>query len=170
MIELRVLGPEDWRLWRDLRLTALAEAPDAFGATLADWQGERDQEARWRGRLGIAGSHNVVALAGNRPLGMASGMPADEPDVVELISLWVSPDIRGRGVGDRLIEEVVRWGRRSGATTLRLSVLDDNRAALALYKRHGFRDSGAPAPVDATRRKLFLEKPLRDPAPERTDS
>ena len=46
MIGIRVLAEDDWRLWRDLRLAALAESPDAFGSRLADWQDAG--EARWR--------------------------------------------------------------------------------------------------------------------------
>ncbi|MFD0888199.1 GNAT family N-acetyltransferase, partial [Streptosporangium algeriense] len=70
MIELRVLGADDWPLWRELRLAALAEAPAAFGAKLADWQGEGDREDRWRGRLEIPGSHNVVAVLDGVPAGI----------------------------------------------------------------------------------------------------
>ncbi|MFI6820331.1 hypothetical protein ACIBJE_05175 [Micromonospora sp. NPDC050187] len=41
MVDVRVLGVGDWKLWRELRLAALAEAGYAFGAQLADWQGDR---------------------------------------------------------------------------------------------------------------------------------
>lgn len=51
MLQLRVLAPEDWRLWRGLRLEALREAPYAFGSKLADWQGDGDTQERWRDRL-----------------------------------------------------------------------------------------------------------------------
>jgi hypothetical protein len=68
VIELRVLTPDDWPSWRELRLAALAEAPYAFGSRLADWQGDHDREQRWRDRLGIPGSYNVIAvLDGQRP-------------------------------------------------------------------------------------------------------
>ena len=62
VIELRVLSPDDWRVWRELRLAALAEAPEAFGSRLADWRGDGDREERWRDRLTIPGSCNFVAL------------------------------------------------------------------------------------------------------------
>ena len=78
MIELRVLTPDDWPAWRELRLAALAEAPQAFGSRLADWQGEGDREQRWRDRLGIPGSYNVIAVLNEQPAGMASGVPAED--------------------------------------------------------------------------------------------
>ena len=107
MIELRVLTPDDWRAWRQLRLAALAEAPYAFSSRLADWQGDGDREERWRARLEIAGSYNVVAVLDGEPAGMASGVPAGE-GVAELISMWVSPAARGHGVGDHLVQAVAR--------------------------------------------------------------
>ncbi|MFF7886236.1 GNAT family N-acetyltransferase [Streptomyces sp. NPDC007896] len=162
MIELSALRPDDWPVWRVLRLAALAEAPSAFGSTLAEWQGQGDREERWRARLAIPGSHNVVAVREGEPVGMASGVPAEQPDAVELISMWVSPAVRGKGVGDLLIGEIARWTVQTGVKTLRLSVMPDNRAAMALYERHGFKDTGEPGDLlpDGVRRELVMAKDL----------
>lgn len=162
MLELRVLGPDDWRVWRELRLAALAEAPYAFGSTLAQWLGEGDREERWRSRLGIPGSLNVVALLDGAPVAMVSGVPAGTPDVVELISMWVSPSARGRGAGEALIAAVERWARQGGARTLRLAVMPDNGPAFALYERCGFKDTGELGGVlpDGMRRELVMAKEL----------
>ncbi|MEC3992139.1 GNAT family N-acetyltransferase [Actinacidiphila sp. DG2A-62] len=162
MIELRFLGPDDWPVWRDLRLAALAEAPYAFGSTLAQWQGDGDREERWRNRLAIPGSHNVVAAGPDGPVGMAGGVPGEQPDAAELISMWVSPAARGRGVGDLLIAEITRWAAQRGATVLRLSVMPDNRAAAALYERHGFADTGERGDLlpDGVRREVVMAKAL----------
>jgi ribosomal protein S18 acetylase RimI-like enzyme len=154
MLELCVLSPDDWRLWRDLRLAALAEAPYAFGSRLSDWSGAA--EDRWRARLALAGSYNLVALVDGQPAGMASGVPGDEDGVAELISMWVSPEARGRGVGDRLIETVEGWAKRVSARELRLAVKPDNAAAEALYRRNGFRPTGEV--IDGER---IMAKPLR---------
>ncbi|GAA4262361.1 GNAT family N-acetyltransferase [Dactylosporangium darangshiense] len=162
MIKLRVLSPDDWQVWRRLRLAALAEAPYAFGSRLADWQGEGDRAERWRDRLALPGSYNVVALLDEQPVGMASGVPADEPGVVELISMWVSPPARGRGVGDRLIQGVEEWARQGQAKVLRLSVMQGNEAAERLYRRCGFVGTGVLGDVmpDGVRHEDVMEKTL----------
>lgn len=160
MIATRTLTPDDWRLWRELRLAALTEAPYAFGSVLADWQGEGDREERWRARLGIPGAHDLVALLDGRPVGMASGVPAGG-DAVELISMWVSPTARGRGVGDLLITEIARWAAGRRAAELRLAVFTGNDAAVALYRRHGFTDTGEPGEVlpGGVRRETVMVRP-----------
>ncbi|KUF15093.1 GNAT family N-acetyltransferase [Streptomyces silvensis] len=165
MIELRTLESDDWPLWRELRLAALAEAPYAFGSTLAQWQGSGDQEERWRARLSIPGARDLVAFLDGLPVGMVSGVPVEGADSVELISMWVSPAARGKGVGDHLVRAVERWGAERGAGTLRLSVVPDNSNAVALYERNGFTDltdTGEPGdPMsDGIRRERVLAKRL----------
>ncbi|MET7946024.1 GNAT family N-acetyltransferase [Micromonospora sp. NPDC005324] len=162
MIEIKVLTPDDWPTWRELRLAALAEAPGAFGSRLADWQGDGDREQRWRDRLSILDSLNLVAVLGGRPVGMASGVPTPDPLTLDLISMWVHPDARGRGVGDRLVNEVARWAWERGGEQLRLAVMPDNARAKSLYHRAGFRltdESGDFLP-DGVRREQIMLRPL----------
>jgi ribosomal protein S18 acetylase RimI-like enzyme len=159
-VRLRELTVEDWPLWRRLRLAALAEAPYAFGATLAQWQGDDDREQRWRDRLAVA--YNLVALVGDEPVGMVSGMPAGD-GVVELISMWVAPAARGRGVGELLVGGVLSWAAGYGAHTVRLSVFEGNTAAEGLYRRTGFRPTGEvieQATGDRVRREVVLARPV----------
>ncbi|MDI2132299.1 GNAT family N-acetyltransferase [Yinghuangia seranimata] len=164
MIEMHVLSADDWPLWRDLRLQALTEAPNAFGTTLAEWQGDGDREERWRARLDIPGSYNLVALVNGRPSAMASGIPGpdEEPGVAELISMFVTPPARGHGVVDALIADIARWAAERGNTVLRLSVVPDNTRATHAYERNGFQHTdilGDPTP-DGLSRELVMELPL----------
>lgn len=140
LIACRVLGADDWPTWRSLRREALADAPDAFGSSLAQWSGSGDSEERWRGRL-VAVAHNVVAELGGKPVGMVSATAPAGGDV-ELLSMWVAPSARGKGVGDALVAEVCRWAQESGARRALLDVRSANGHAITLYERHGFVDAG----------------------------
>lgn len=150
MVVVRPIGPDRWELWRSLRLSALADAPEAFAATLADWTGPHDREARWRHRLERV-PLNLVAEVDGEPAGMASATAPDEENAVELLSLWVPPARRGAGVADALVDEVARWARaRARADRLVAVVRVANEHAVALYERHGFRDTGWATEPTAT--------------------
>lgn len=136
-VEVKSIGVEDWRMWRHLRLSALAESPASFDSTLEQWSGQNDTEERWRDRL-EAVPLNVVAYLNDQPAGMVSAMDKVERIVV-LISLWVAPWARGTGTGDRLVEAVNEWARNQSALKVVLEVRRANARAIALYERHRFR-------------------------------
>ncbi|SEP19147.1 GNAT family N-acetyltransferase [Amycolatopsis saalfeldensis] len=160
MTVIRELTVDDWADWRALRLIALGEAPHAFGARLAEWQGEGDTEARWRQRL-LDLPFNVLAEVGGHDAGMASGTVPDENATVSLHSMYVAAFARGHGVGDALIEAVAGWALSCGARRLRLQVFDDNEAAIALYRRHGFAAAGT---VRYPRPALEMVREVRHPS------
>jgi GNAT superfamily N-acetyltransferase len=137
MVTLKVLTTDDWREWRELRLLALTDAPDAFGSTLAEWQGEHDTEARWRNRL-VDVPYNAHAVEADLPIGQVSGYVTDDPGVVELISMYVRPEARGTGAGVALIDSVREWARSVGAHSVTLGVRSTNAPAIARYERSGF--------------------------------
>jgi len=164
-IELRRVTADDWESWRPVRLAALAEAPDAFGSTLDDWQDA--PEHRWRTRLSIPGALDLVAVDGAAPVGLASGVPdPDDPERAELISMWVDPAARGQGAARMLITAVARWAASSGALTLALSVMPDNDVARRAYERTGFTvsDTAGDALPDGRHEVVMV----RDLTPERT--
>jgi ribosomal-protein-alanine N-acetyltransferase len=60
----------------------------------------------------------------------------------EILSVAVAPEFRRRGVGRALIEEAMRHLYRVGARSIHLEVEDGNHAAINLYRRVEFRESG----------------------------
>jgi ribosomal protein S18 acetylase RimI-like enzyme len=153
-INLQRIGIDDWQLFRKLRLDALAEAPYAFGSKLADWQGQRDTETRWRGRLSDV-PLNIIAEWRNTAAGMISATAPNPDGSIELLSMWVAPFARGYGVGDSLVNAVIEWAREQHASTVTLAVFEHNERALALYRRNGFIDVGAaPGAGIAIERKM----------------
>ncbi len=59
-----------------------------------------------------------------------------------LYALAVHPAFRGRGLGVRLAQDVLRQLRRRGAQTLSLEVRTPNPAAQHLYRHLGFQPAG----------------------------
>jgi GNAT superfamily N-acetyltransferase len=160
VIDLRSIGPDDWKLWRELRLGALEEAPYAFGSQLADWIDA--PEDRWRDRLGVPNAYQVIASIDGTAVGMAGGFRAEEPGVAELVSMWVASAGRGRGVGDALMAAIEDWARADGAQVLKLAVVDGNDAAHNLYLRSGFVDTDELGDLmpDGVHRELVMRKEL----------
>jgi GNAT superfamily N-acetyltransferase len=139
---VRRLGPEDWRVWRDVRLAALAESPGAFSSSLDKEQGYAESD--WRDRLEPARGLKAVADGG---AGLVGGwVPEDRGGAVELYSMWVRPDRRGQGIGDLLVSEVVAWATGNGHPRVDLWVVDGNKVAERLYRRHGFEMTGENVP------------------------
>ena len=160
MIELQDIGPDDWKLWRELRLAALTEAPYAFGSQLADWADA--PEDRWRERLSVPGAYQLIASLDGTPVGMAGGFLAEEPEAAELVSMWIAPAGRGQGVGDALMTAIEDWARDAGARVLKLSVVDGNDPAHNLYLRSGFADTDELGDLmaDGIHREIVMRKPL----------
>jgi GNAT superfamily N-acetyltransferase len=116
-----------------MRLSALIEAPEAFCSSLSEWENQGEQV--WRNRLADV-SVNFIALLDGTDAGMVSAMASGEE--VELLSMWVAPFARGKGVGDQLVSAVINWSESQQVPRLILRVLDGNHRAATLYERHGF--------------------------------
>lgn len=98
-----------------------------------------------------------VVRDGERVVGSV-GVDRTDDDIAELHRLYLDPVLRGRGLGNALVETVLGWCRDSGVT--RLVLWSDTRFAHAhrLYLRHGFRQTGErvlPEDINQTREYHF---------------
>ncbi len=133
-----MLGPDDWRTFRDIRLAALREAPYAFGSS---WENEKDRtEEDWR--FAVTSRRRFVVFLDDQAVGMAAGGDSSYTATAALTSLWVDPGARGQGIGDLLVGAVVEWAKGAGFNRLLLWVTEGNLRAEALYQRHGFQRTG----------------------------
>ena len=149
--EIRRVRAADWAAYRQVRLAALAEAPYAFSSTLAG-ESARD-DGHWQ-NLAANGIPMFIAWQDGAPAGLAGAfvVPQEElpPGVARawhLVSMWVSPGLRGSGLAERLVAAVAGAARADGATRLILWVTDVNERGRAFYGRLGFRPTGARALV-----------------------
>jgi ribosomal protein S18 acetylase RimI-like enzyme len=81
-----------------------------------------------------------VALAGAELLGSVH-VETSRHGFAE-ISMAVSREWRGRGVGSALLGAAIDWARDRGVHKLSLSVWPHNAAAIALYRKYGFAEEG----------------------------
>lgn len=146
-ITVRVLGESEWSLYREVRLRALAQSPNAFTATLAD---ETDRgESFWRERM--TRSYRLVAERGQLPQGIVSlGAYDEEPSAAEVFGLYVVPDARGTGVSWRLVEAAAALATQNGYVQLYFWVGTDNGRAIGFATNFGFRSSGYRRPARAS--------------------
>lgn len=101
----------------------------------------------------------------NRLLGWAALSPVSGRCVysgVAEVSVYVSEDARGRGVGRILLAALIQASERQGIWTLQAGIFPENQASVRLHRALGFREVGRRERVGqldgAWRDVLFLER------------
>ena len=150
-MEIRRIRADEGLRLRAFRLRALSDSPMTYGSTLA--REESYPEAIWHERAasGAAGDKvmTIVAEHDNRLLGMATGLAADSTHDEQnstMIAVFVDGTVRRQGVGVGLVEKVIDWAKARGSARLFVWITSNNEPAIALYRRCGFRVTGATRP------------------------
>jgi dihydropteroate synthase len=144
---VRQASPHDWERWRELRLRALADAPDAFGETLAEARAQGD--VHWRSH--VAPRRDAVRLLAERDaaaVGMAVvAIDPDDRRCAQVFAMWVAPEARGLGIAAALVQHGLAWARERAALAVELRVGERQQAARRLYLRLGFCPTGDHGPL-----------------------
>lgn len=144
---VRRLQPGEWQAYRAIRLRALADAPDAYGSTLAREEGLPDDT--WATRVAKSALSGIDCALVAEQGGLLGGLlwakvDADDAGRVNLFQVWVAPEWRGRGVAAALVDEALAWARLHGTRVVHLGVNSENAGAIRLYERAGFQSIGEP--------------------------
>jgi ribosomal protein S18 acetylase RimI-like enzyme len=85
-----------------------------------------------------------VALSVGEVVGWCDVLPNTWPIYAHTGVLGVAllPPLRGQGIGKRLIARTLEAARAYGLTRVELTVRENNRGAMALYRRFGFEVEG----------------------------
>src|SRR5215831_3118735 len=153
MISIRRVTSDDASIFRDVRLRALQDSPEAFGATY-DGAMKRTEDS-WQDQVAqaAAGSlrNTLLAFDGTSCVGLASLYREQDASEGEILQMWVEPGSRGAGTAARLVSELLEWAQTVGIQSVNLAVTTTNERAIKFYEKCGFRLTGEQIEVDASR-------------------
>lgn len=138
---VRRLHSGDWRIFRDIRLEMLEKAPRGFGMTAAEFTAKApDEVISWMGKTNlwaVVEGGRAVATAGWHV--MPGAVQAHRGHVV---SVYTTPDARGRGLSQKLLAHIVDEAKAAGKVQLELDVGAENAPAIKAYEAAGFTTVG----------------------------
>lgn len=138
-------GLDDLRtLWTELHRhhRAVADYRDLVEDDDASWRRRR----AWYERLLNEGAAYIVALDDERPVGYAMITLAPGPDdtfasrggIAEVVTLIVTEDRRGAGIGRALLHAAEEFARGHGIDLVRIAVMSGNARAAEFYGSQGY--------------------------------
>lgn len=150
MISVRPVEPNEWRIYRDVRLRALLDAPNAFGSTYEAEASRTDE--MWVARIAVAlasGQDRVFfARDGENVCGLTwCKLSSDQRMVVNVFQMWVDPASRGMGAARALLRAAIDWAECVGAHRVCLDVAATEAPAIRLYLACGFQPAGEMGPL-----------------------
>jgi GNAT superfamily N-acetyltransferase len=131
-IQIKAIGPPQ----RDLLVT-MYDRFDPLGAALGLPPRTAEARHKWIG----SAMGQMVNLAAFSPAGQVVGhcfLAADKPGSAEM-AVFVHQETRRRGIGATLIEKALEWGWAADLVRVWAVTTCDNRPALRLLMRCGFR-------------------------------
>ena len=129
-----------WQEYRDLRIQALKDVPQAFLGTPAE--AKEISQKEWQKKI----KNMYFAEVDGKWVGMIGAYQDEKQKVkhiMNVVSFYVLPDFRGRGIGRALLHEVVDQAKRApGIKKFELGVITTQEAAYQLYLSLGFKKIG----------------------------
>jgi RimJ/RimL family protein N-acetyltransferase len=146
-ITIRSAREEDALAYRDLRLEALRNHPEAFSA---DYAANLDKPMTfWTERLRFNSPDSAAMIyfaVHDQPLiGMCGITRPNSPKIqhsASIVGMYVRPDWRGLRIGEGLVTACLDWARTQDVKIVKLAVVTTNTPAIRCYARCGFQVYG----------------------------
>lgn len=132
---IKTLTPDEWELYRSLRLRSIQADPQAFGKSLE--QAQSEEESAWRNRLDKDPHVFLEDIERDMLVGMAGAFSNDGKTFM-INQMWIDPIARGKGNGRLVLEGIIREVQSRGATKVTLFVNVNQSSAVGLYEKLGF--------------------------------
>lgn len=135
-ISIKPMTRESWPQVAKIYESGIATGNATFQTEVPDWE-SWDRAHRRDCRL--------IAIIDNKIVGWAALTPVSGRCVysgVAEVSVYVDPGFRGKGVGNMLMESLIKESEQCGIWTLQSGVFPENKESLRLHQKNGFRIVG----------------------------
>lgn len=135
-IILTRMRQDDWPFVRKIYEEGIATGQATFEQEAPEWDSWNKDHLR---------ICRFVAKKDNQVIGWAALSPISERCVyggVAEVSVYVSSDARGQGVGTQLLWALIEDSGKEGIWTLQAGIFPENTASLQLHRKNGFREVG----------------------------
>lgn len=140
-ITIRQFLPEEWPLYRAVRLQALATDPSVFSSTHAAesvYPDTKWQETLLNPDLGVFGLFDGKTVIGLTGIAVKRHVAADG-SIAGLWGSWIDPAYRGQGLSSLMYQARLDWARaHPDVRIVRVSHREGNAASRAANQKHGF--------------------------------
>lgn len=133
---IREMTPADWPVVARIYEEGIATGHATFETDVPDWE-SWDEGHHEECRLVMEWEGQVVAWAALSPVSRRHVYRG-----VAEHSIYVAPEVRGRGVGRLLLRALIESAEEAGFWTLQTSIFPENEASVFLHTSEGFRILG----------------------------
>jgi GNAT superfamily N-acetyltransferase len=145
IVTIRSAQETDVLAYRELRLEALHNHPEAFGSDYAVNQAH--PMTFWTDRVRITGNERTLyfAVYNDSLIGTCAIYRGDSPKTRHsafIVGVYVQPAWRGLGIADGLIAACLEWAQQQGVKIVKLGVAATNTSAIRRYSNCGFKIYG----------------------------
>ena len=156
-MKFRELAIEDWQQVKDIYEEGISTGNATFQTAAPTWE-EWDSSH-------VKNSRIVAVDEDNNILGWAALTPVSGRCVyagVGEVSVYVSSQARGKGIGKALLNELIQQSEQNGFWTLTAGVFPENEASLKIHQQAGFKVLGVRERIgkmnDKWRDTVLLER------------
>jgi phosphinothricin acetyltransferase len=131
-ITIDALRPEHWGGVARVYAEGIATGNATFETEIPSWEAWNSSHLP---------EHRLVALRDGEVVGWAAVSPASDRCVYGGVvenSVYVAESARGRGVGRRLLEELIASTEAAGIWTIQTGIFPENEGSIRLHERVGF--------------------------------
>lgn len=138
---VKKLDKNDWEKYRDIRLEALKEEPDAFGSSYSEYKDK--SVLYWMDKMSLLSEKNgksfLCAVLDDNNFVSIGGAYQDENNEWNIIAIYTKKESRGLGAGSLLFNKILEELKNREVKKVFLRVNIEREPAISMYKKFGFK-------------------------------